>query len=114
MQLNRVEVLHPGRNRRRQYWRNQEGSISVIRRAGEDVWTAVVDGVLVADSQRTVLRVDGSTLHTTPLCASTIADLVDLIALQEHIHLLCDDSMEWAEDAAGWPVALQPTYTDAS
>jgi len=92
--LHRVELLQHRLGIRFESWSSHDGAIVLLRRYGEDRWSAVVDRHVVTDADRmngpmAFLSAPGEEPDPT-MSATTPEELAVRLALQEHLHAVFD------------------------
>jgi len=99
----RMEVLHHGRNDRREYWIDRAERVRLVRRLDEAAWTAMVDRQTVLDDA--VAASGDGTVERRALRGPSAAVLAASLS-RRGIHIVFDVEEEWQQDITGWPVRL--------
>ncbi len=87
----RVEVLNKGDTDEFEYWTNTDGSVYLCREKSGEEWQAIINGEVVVDRVQPWVNAE-FTYPVKALATKTVKELAHLLAMQEHVHAILDES----------------------
>ncbi len=86
----RVEVLHKGDTDEFEFWSNADGSVYLCRELKNETWQAILHGEVVVDRVQPWVNAE-FTYPVRALETKTVGELMHLLAMQEHVHVILDE-----------------------